>query len=798
MDIGELRGLLTLQDNFSKPINDAAKELGFFSKSFGAVTGVVGLASGAIGAATGAIVALGTRGAAVADVSEAFAGLSAAAGSSADVMLGALREGTLGTISDMELMGTANKALGAGLITSSDDMRTLAAGAQMLADRTGGDTKEAFDTLTTAMASGRTAALKQLGVFVDSRVAIENYAASIGKSKDQLTDAERAHAVATATLATLRNQLQQNGPASADFGDNMAKAKVFVQNFTDNLGVAIAQSPVIRAGMQAVGAALGGAFGNSQKTQIEGIMGVVNSFAIGLTYVAQGGVVAGQVLITAWYGIKTAIGAVLTVIVGVGTAIVGLVSGIAAMGAEIPFVGDKIKGFAQGAESARVYMAELTKATAAETAEAAKGVVGHSAAAAALDKMGGAIINVRSAMQAAEATQVKLNKTVGDMGAAMAGAAAAAQAHAAKVADVMNQLQLKLDMVGRQGLARRLKELELAQAKEIAEIRKNGELEKVEQDKAIKLVEQRYAREVILAKAADDQVIGHRRKLEADITQLKTTGVAARIAQIEVERNAELASLSSLAATNQQEWAKQVILVIEKYKLQSQAAQGHYATVEQAAAAAGFKTRNELQASYDNAKKTYEGMLKNVKYTYAERQRAHEAMIEAQDALEGSHTLSTMQKYELISDSASSILRSLFGKSKAAAIAAALIDTAAAVVKSLAAYPWPWSLAPAAAAAAAGAAQIAKIRSQSAGFREGTEGLTYRDFGREATALVHGPEAIVPQARVGDFAGDVADRLAGRHGGRPLVVQVMLPNGRKLAEAVLPEMPRLLAAHGVG
>ena len=95
-------------------------------------------------------------------------------------------------------------------------------------------------------------------------------------------------------------------------------------------------------------------------------------------------------------------------------------------------------------------------------------------------------------------------------------------------------------------------------------------------------------------------------------------------------------------------------------------------------------------------------------------------------------------------------------------------------------------------------AQIAKISSTNASFREGTADLGYQDFGRVTTGDLHDVEAIVPQARVGDFAGDVADRLAGRHGGRPLVVQVMLPNGRKLAEAVIPEMPRLLAAHGVG
>ncbi len=795
MDIGELRGLLTLQDNFSKPINDAAKELGFFSSSFGAVTGVVGLAAGAITAASGAIVALGTRGAAVADVSEAFAGLSAAAGSSAEVMLGQLRAGTLGTISDMELMQTANKALGAGLITSSDDMRTLAAGAQMLADRTGGDTKEAFESLTTAMASGRTASLKQLGIFVDSKVAVENYAASIGKSKEELTDAERAQALSTATLTALRTQLQQNGPATADFGDNMAKAKVFVQNFTDNLGVAIAQSPVIRAGLQAVGAALGGAFGSNQQAQIQGIMGFVNSFAIALTYVAQGGTVAATVLVTAWYAIKTAIAAVLTVVAGVGTAIVGLVSGIAAMGAEIPIVGDKIKGFAQGAESARAYMGELTKALAAETAEAARGVTGHSQLQQKIDQVGGAIINIRGAMQAAATSQAKLNTEVKAFGPASAQASQRAIADSAKIKEAFAKLQTDVDLIGRTGIDKRLRELDAARVKEIAGLRTLKDLTAAEYDQMVKLITQKYQQEAAAAKLSMDSIRTTRKKLEQDILLLRTTGVTAQLAQIEFERQKELESLQVLKLKYGETYEAIAKLVNEKYNLQSQAAQGHYATVEQAAAAAGFKTRGELQASYDNAKRTYEGMLNNAKYTYAQRQRAHQAMIDAQDALEGTHTLSTMEKYQMISDAASGILRSAFGKSKAAAIAAAVIDAGAAIVKVFAQYGWPWGIPLAAAIAVKTGAEISKMKSTNASFREGTADLGYEDFGRESTGALHGVEAIIPQAKVGDFAGDIADRLAGR----PFVIHnTVLLDGRVVAKNTVQHMPRLLAAHGVG
>lgn len=74
-----------------------------------------------------------------------------------------------------------------------------------------------------------------------------------------------------------------------------------------------------------------------------------------------------------------------------------------------------------------------------------------------------------------------------------------------------------------------------------------------------------------------------------------------------------------------------------------------------------------------------------------------------------------MDTYFDIADNIQSALGSLFGDSKAWAIAEAIINTATAITKALAVYgPTPQGFAAAAAAAAAGAAQLAAIRKQSA------------------------------------------------------------------------------------
>lgn len=69
--------------------------------------------------------------------------------------------------------------------------------------------------------------------------------------------------------------------------------------------------------------------------------------------------------------------------------------------------------------------------------------------------------------------------------------------------------------------------------------------------------------------------------------------------------------------------------------------------------------------------------------------------------------------YYGIASDISSVLDSIFGESKLAAIAHAVINTAQAVTRNLAEYPGPLGIAAAAAAAAAGLAEIATIRSTS-------------------------------------------------------------------------------------
>lgn len=790
IDIGELRGILTLQDQFSDPVNSAAKQLGLFGESFGAVTKFSGLAIGAMSAAGAAIVALGSHGADVADVQSAFEQLSAAAGSSADVMLGELKSATLDTISNFDLMKMANGVLSSGLVTSSADMRTLAAGAKMLADRTGGDTAEAFQTLTSAMASGRTSGLKQLGLFVDTKVATEAYAKALGKSTADLTDHEKATAVSQAALAQLRSQLQANGAAAADFGDNIARGKVLVQNFVDQLSVAIATSPVLKAGMDAMGQALAAAFGGKSTDLVRTLQEWIGKFAIGLTYVGQGAVVAGQVMVTAFYAAKTAIAAIMTVIAGVGTAIVGLVSGLANMATEIPGVGKYVEGFAAGAEELRKGMAGLTVELGRETVEAAKGALGHSEASAALDKMGGVLINVRAAMEAAQGTQVAATQATREFGRATTEAAERSDEASKKIRDANRKLDEDLALIGRVGVDRRIREASIAFDAEVAKIDELKQITIAEHDELLAKAQARYQMEVEAAVAGSDEIRDYMIKTQDEIEAARTTGLDNELIMIEQHRQADIASLAVYAQAYGEQYTAMVDLTNQKYDEMSMKALDSFAQQSGAALGASNSQVAAAQRARDKAVDYFMQLAMSGKASYAQIVGAAMQAAAAEITLEQEKTKEKLANYALVAESAASILRSLFGKSKTAAIAAAILDTFAAVAKTLAAYPWPWSLAPAAAALAAGMAQVAKIRST--GYAHGTPGGAYEEFGRGSMEMLHGKEAVVTPEGSRSVGEDVADvverRLAAMDVGggsgilQPVIIAV---DGTKLGETVL-------------
>ncbi len=186
-----------------------------------------------------------------------------------------------------------------------------------------------------------------------------------------------------------------------------------------------------------------------------------------------------------------------------------------------------------------------------------------------------------------------------------------------------------------------------------------------------------------------------------------------------------------------------------------------WGTVEYAASKMGYKSREELRQTANEAVATYERMRASGLYTAAELQKAFEAAEQAKREARGETA-----KYEMTAGQAwmagtQQILGALGQKHKSAAIAGAILATYQAIAKALASAPWPANLALAAGAAAAGWMNVSKIRSSQPGYATGTPGLDFADFGSASPQWLHNEEAVIPRGRGHLLAAEIADAMPG-------------------------------------
>ena len=369
-----------------------------------AAAAIAGIAA-AVGGAVVAIAAFGSRGSDIADVRDQFTILNTTIGNSAGEVLPRLGAALGRTVSDFELMKSVNLGLSQGLRLNANDFDLVGKSARVLADRVGVDAKQSFETLITAMASGRDMTLKTIGLNIDAALAAEKYAASVGKQASELTEAEKKAASQAAILTELGRVLKESGEAQGDFGDRVAAAKVVLQNFTDGVAEAVARSPVLAAGMDAIGKAFSGAFGAEQQGLISAVTGLIERVVIVLVDVAQIGVSAAGLLGRAWSALQLVFSGTMSIILLLAQGFYKVVEGIAAVGSYLPGVGDQFAAFGKKAGEVATFVGGMQQSFHQQAQAAFEGVKGNSAYQGALDKVSAAIGNAKTAMLAAREAQ---------------------------------------------------------------------------------------------------------------------------------------------------------------------------------------------------------------------------------------------------------------------------------------------------------------------------------------------------------------------------------------------------------
>jgi hypothetical protein len=218
-----------------KAAGTAAGGIGAMGKAF-AAAGIV-----AFGAqVAGATIELAKMGAQSLALKSSFDQVQGGA-ANATAILESLRSASRGMISDYDLMLSANKAALLGVADTAEEMSGLLQIASVRGRAMGISATQAFNDIATGLGRMSPLILDNLGITVDLEATTAKYAATLGKSADALTDAERKQALVNAVMESSASLMEDaNASAQNLAGQGFAQLDSAWANFRTSLGESIA------------------------------------------------------------------------------------------------------------------------------------------------------------------------------------------------------------------------------------------------------------------------------------------------------------------------------------------------------------------------------------------------------------------------------------------------------------------------------------------------------------------------------------------------------------------------------
>lgn len=378
------------------------------AESFKAVGQAAALVTGAIVATAGAVVALGMRGGEIASVRAGFEKLSRAIGESGDTMLSVARTATKGLISDFDLMAAGNKAMLLGLPLTAQEFGDLAMTAVTLGKAMKQGPTKSLDDLVNALGRSEREVLDNLGIIVSADEANRKYADAIGKTVQQLTDADRKQAFYNEAMDKAREKVAALGGITLTFNDRVQQGRTLMSNFTDSLSVGIATSPVLATAFDGIASSLQGAFGPNQAQTIATIIGWVNRAAIVLVDVGLAGISTAKWITLAFSGLKIVFATLGTLVTGLAAGILGAFSSILNAAEKIPGIGGQFNEAAAAMRNMKAQADGMRDSFSTQLEEAYVGALnqaqGFDAARGSLEKLKGKM--VEASKQAVTSTDI--------------------------------------------------------------------------------------------------------------------------------------------------------------------------------------------------------------------------------------------------------------------------------------------------------------------------------------------------------------------------------------------------------
>jgi DNA-directed RNA polymerase specialized sigma24 family protein len=159
-----------------------------------------------------------------------FERLASSAGQDSRRMRDELRTATMGMVADYSLMESANKAMLLGLPVTTASMGELAKTATILGRAMGQDATKSLDDLITALGRSSPMILDNLGLTVKVGEANDAYARKLGKSAEQLTEAEKKTAFYEAAMEAARAKTAELGEVTLTLGEHVTAVWTRIEN----------------------------------------------------------------------------------------------------------------------------------------------------------------------------------------------------------------------------------------------------------------------------------------------------------------------------------------------------------------------------------------------------------------------------------------------------------------------------------------------------------------------------------------------------------------------------------------
>lgn len=168
------------------------------------------------------------------DVKKAFTEMAAQQGLDAKTMLQNMKDLTAGTVSEIDLMKKANLAMLLGLpLDKFDEMLAIAKGA---AKSTGESMDFMLSSIVTGLGRQSKLILDNLGIMVDVDKAYRDFGATVGKTAEKLTEAEKKQAFINEAMKVGMENLQKMGGLIESTTDKWERFKANTENASASLG----------------------------------------------------------------------------------------------------------------------------------------------------------------------------------------------------------------------------------------------------------------------------------------------------------------------------------------------------------------------------------------------------------------------------------------------------------------------------------------------------------------------------------------------------------------------------------